>query len=486
MRASKWYGKRVYNASSNEIFVSGNTLNYSSFTEENFYLTKFSSSGSILWSIDNIPNGHSAVNNDYIFITALEGGQQHIKRLALDGTLIWDVSTGLSSQIKDIKVDVTGSVYIVGALYLEQAIIGEDTLRNSTENQYFFLAKMDCSGNWLWARQSTDGHIFQHLNINVSDNHNVYVSGEFFENLESNSDVISSAGGSNGFIAKYNDQGVYDWSFNVGSYGPSGGQEWVNSVDEDSKGNVYAVGYYDNTLQIGSTLLPDVTGYESAFILKLDKDGLPLWADGMYGAWKKTAEYVKVDNNDQVYVTGAFGDPVTFGSITMTNPGYLEPYLVKYDSTGTSLWATAFGGGGSGCGIDITPDNKILVSGIFGESVDFGGHPQTAVGNSMFLTKISDNSATTTSVSNPEKTFSALSVSPNPGNGIFHISYSAAITEDLILSVFDAKSQIVYSEKIAASGSIEKVIDLSGKAKGVYTIEIKGKKIREVSRIVFH
>jgi hypothetical protein len=482
------YGKRIYQSGEN-IFVRGNSMP-TWYTQDQFYISKFDDLGILSWSIDNIPEGRAAVSNDCIYVSKSDAttGKYKICKLDLSGNLQWEIDSGVpvvNANIKDIACDNFGGIYIVGGFGCNMTL-GSFSLAFS--GYQFFVAKLDSDGNYLWAQQSSsegDGQIFQHINLKVSSRGSVYVFGDFFGPFNLGDTTFSHVGYTNGFVASYSIYGEFRWAYNAGSNDPPGGQEFITSVDEDSMGNTYAVGFYDQTFVFGSTILADMSGYSNAFIFKLDPTGQPLWAKSIDGAWKKTAEFVKVDHNDQVYVTGSFGDPVNFGSgVTLSNAGYLEPFLAKYDSTGTTLWAIAFGGGGTGCAIDITADNKILVSGCFGGTVDFGGHPQTVSSNSMFLTKISDSSSVITSVLKPQVSlFSTLSVSPNPGNAVFNISYSSNEKDALLLNVFDSKGQVVYSEKLSASACCT-TVDLSGKAKGIYTIEIRGKSTRERQKLI--
>ncbi|TRZ70083.1 MAG: T9SS C-terminal target domain-containing protein [Bacteroidetes bacterium] len=82
------------------------------------------------------------------------------------------------------------------------------------------------------------------------------------------------------------------------------------------------------------------------------------------------------DGSGNVYVMGYIGDPsVTFGTITLTNNGGYDMYIVKYDASGNVLWAKSAGGSNNDCGYGIATDGSgnVYVLGDFtSSSITFG------------------------------------------------------------------------------------------------------------------
>lgn len=85
----------------------------------------------------------------------------------------------------------------------------------------------------------------------------------------------------------------------------------------------------------------------------------------------------QVAGNGDVYAIGDFGangfDP---GSGALTNVGGLDVWVAKFDSTGTTIWAVAFGSDGADSGRDITISNDatslFIVGHYYGTSISFG------------------------------------------------------------------------------------------------------------------
>lgn len=117
------------------------------------------------------------------------------------------------------------------------------------------------------------------------------------------------------------------------------------SVSTDASGNVYMCGSFGSpTISFGTTTLSNA-GYEDIFIVKYDPSGNVLWANRAGGIDPDRANCVLADANGNVFMAGLFfSSTITFGTITLTNAGYIDMFIVKYDASGNVLWAKSEGG----------------------------------------------------------------------------------------------------------------------------------------------
>jgi hypothetical protein len=118
------------------------------------------------------------------------------------------------------------------------------------------------------------------------------------------------------------------------------------------------------------------------------------WAKGFGGANNETPAAMAADSRNGVYVYGHFSGSITVGSNTLTSPGGLSIYLVKYDTSGNVVWAKSFGSGGQDTAASITTDknSNIIISGSFEGSITFGSTVLTSTGASdVFIVKLQSN-----------------------------------------------------------------------------------------------
>jgi len=120
------------------------------------------------------------------------------------------------------------------------------------------------------------------------------------------------------------------------------------SVAVDASGNAYVTGVFYGITTFGST--PALTCSSSAkclFITKIDPSGNFLWAK-MVGD-HNSGNGIAVDAGGKVYVTGDFSWQATFGSTTLTTPGWDQyMFVTKMDASGNFLWAKKVGGSVNG------------------------------------------------------------------------------------------------------------------------------------------
>lgn len=185
-----------------------------------------------------------------------------------------------------------------------------------------------------------------------------------------------------------------EWIQSVG--GPS--YENGKSVDIDSENNIVEVGRYDGPLTIGNFTLA-CEGDADIFFVKYNAQGNVMWAKrigGTGGNMSDRPEFVNIDKDDNIYVSGEFNTNITFDTITLTTGGpHIDNiFLAKYDSQGNILWAKNIGSKsvevkGSSIIKDSTTTNEYLyLAGEYFGTVLFDGTTLTSRGQSdVFLAK---------------------------------------------------------------------------------------------------
>jgi hypothetical protein len=118
------------------------------------------------------------------------------------------------------------------------------------------------------------------------------------------------------------------------------------STATDGSGNVYVTGYIgDPSVIFGTITLTNNGGYDM-YIVKYDASGNVLWAKSAGGSNNDCGYGIATDGSRNVYVLGDFTSPtIKFGTITLTNAasGKTDLFIVKYDPSGNVLWAKRAG-----------------------------------------------------------------------------------------------------------------------------------------------
>jgi hypothetical protein len=131
------------------------------------------------------------------------------------------------------------------------------------------------------------------------------------------------------------------WGKQATAIGPYSWQEGF-AVATDSIGNVFETGCYSDTAKFGmDSIFPNSHSLVNVFLVKYDSSGNTLWAKG---SWQnKTTQpmvySVNADNKGNSYITGYYNHTISFGSDTLNYGLSFNAFYVKYDPSGNVLWA---------------------------------------------------------------------------------------------------------------------------------------------------
>jgi hypothetical protein len=232
-----------------------------------------------------------------------------------------------------------------------------------------FVAKLDMDGNVLWAKSFGGAKWDQGVSVSADREGNVFVCGSFGGPvMVIGNDTLTNmnSGWLNIFLAKFDPNGNPLWARGAGGTW----NEEAYGVSVDPSGNVYMTGYFESSsITFGSTVLyVHTTSYADVFIVKYDTNGNAIWAKRAGGLNGDMARAVATDPSGNVYITGYYTDPITFGPFLLHNQSIgSDIFITKYDGSGNVLWAKSIGGTNMDVGHSISiPDGEnVYVSGFF-------------------------------------------------------------------------------------------------------------------------
>jgi hypothetical protein len=310
-----------------------------------------------------------------------------------------------SISVYATALDERGNAFITGA-YRGDTKFGSTLLTGSRS----FLAKWSAATNsWGWAI-SLDGYQITGLAVSRSG---VYVTGTFYNTITLAGTSLTSAGGTDVFVAKYIDNGT---SAGNGWAVSGGGKSDEASSDLALSGNaVYLAGthnivsflrpVFDNPTIAGTTLVG--VGNSDSFLAKYIDNGTTVangWAVSGGGSGNDLGTKVAVSGN-AVYLAGTYaGTSASFAGTTLTNAGTYanttDLFVAKYVDNGTSAsngWATRVGGSAADAATGLEASGtSVYLAGTFGPGRNFLVSDQSLTGsftlNTPFLAKYTDMS----------------------------------------------------------------------------------------------
>ncbi len=336
-----------------------------------FFLTKYDTSGSKLWTKElgvaagsTFPQGVATDSGDNVYVCGftngnldggtLTGGQDlFVTKYNSSGTKQWTRLLGVAAQAtaaRAIVVDSGDNIYVAG--YTTGGLDGNSL----AGTQDLFVTKYDAAGTKAWTQQlgiaaaATIGYA-----IGVDSGNNIYVSGSTSGGLDGN----SLTGTTDLFVTKYNSAGAKQWTQQLGVATKN---TYSYTVGVDGSNNIYLSG-----LTYGGLDGNSLNGIVDLFVTKYNSSGTKQWTKlkGVTGG-VVMGQGLTIDSSNNVYLTGTANKGFD-GNSLQSNGDY---HLTKMDNSGTTLFTKEMGPSPATVLYGITSDSEhsIYVTGYtYGE-----------------------------------------------------------------------------------------------------------------------
>ena len=303
-----------------------------------------------------------------------------------------------------VAVDGKGNIYVTGSFENSMTFPGGPTLTGfGGSGSDIFLAKYNSAGMIQWAVRAGGTGQDAGSGVAVDQSGNVYLTGTFeasaaFESYPSTPAFnLTSLGGADIFVAKYDPNGGCLWSTRDGSAVVGFGLDDASGgVAVTPNGNdVYVVGNWQVPPPGGvQVFLRRVNGITGALV------GAPFMSSAIGGGTHYAlGDDVTLDAAGRVYVAGGYYGTTMFGFNTFpaASSGYVQTYVASFSPSLTPLWARHSGnnsGAAASCshianGIALDPSGQwCYIAGHFNGTANFGNNGF----NNVFLTNTKNGS----------------------------------------------------------------------------------------------
>ncbi|MBI4931780.1 MAG: gliding motility-associated C-terminal domain-containing protein [Bacteroidetes bacterium] len=325
-----------------------------------------------------------------------------VGKFDLNGNCIWNIHGGSDGDDHgfDLITDKQGNIYLTGFLsdhygwFGNPGYFGSITVPMSTDS-IAFAAKISPSGVFQWVRtfNGIDGERDNRIAIDTLSN--IYITGGFAGSKLFGSTMLTSAGGRDVFVIKYDSNGNFIWAKRAGGISDDRG----NSITVDYFGDVYVTGEFRDKAVFGTDTVNNNGGPNGRdiFVSKMKTNGNWIWA-------KKAGSNSGSDRGDRIisnkkgnlFVTGQFKGIASFGAnITLSAAAdSLQVFVAAIDTSGKWKWALAGGGTDEDRGTALACDDScnLYNAGYYVTNASFGSNSLIGLGKKdIYVAKI-DNS----------------------------------------------------------------------------------------------
>lgn len=370
-----------------------------------------------------------------------------------NGDVLWAKKVGGSNK-SDQGLGlalVAGSVYITGNFQSSANFAG--TKLTSSGLLDIFIAKYSTEGSLQWIKKAGGPGYDVGNAITGDSGGNIYVTGYFSNTAKFGGKSVTSKGGKDIFVAKYNSSGSCIWVKSAGS----GATEYGYGIAADNFGRVFVTGGFRYSTTFGSIKLKAAGGNADMFVACYNSSGDVVWAKKGGGDYNDYGRAIAIDGSSNLYITGNYGFSATFGSKTIPGVDSAEIYFASYDVAGNVRWVLNASGQVDeldpdrfiemGLSICVDKSRNVFASGAYRSPSTFGSTTLPKWDHTeVFLTKIRQSgSAARSALPNVTITPSGNASYCNGGNVLL------ATTKDSAYKYFWKKNDMIINGATDAS-----------------------------------
>ncbi len=213
-------------------------------------------------------------NNSLIFesaqfnLTGSASGGGFIAKINSNGSTQWTqrfAGTNSSSKAITWGVAIDSAHHVIATGEFTDVVdFGGGSLAATGSLKDIFLAQFDSSGVHQWSKKFGDTSSQVGTSLAVDASNHIFLTGSMDGFTDFGTGGLTSAGGSDLFVAKFDSSGFALWAKN---YGDSLNQS-SNSIRVDSTGNLLLTGSFNGVLTLGSVTLTSA-GSTDIFVAKI-------------------------------------------------------------------------------------------------------------------------------------------------------------------------------------------------------------------------
>jgi parallel beta-helix repeat protein len=295
------YGNGISVDSSGNSFITGSyadTAHFDSITlypssnnhiMGNIFIAKYNTNGDILWAkqaggkgsdearaITTDPFGNVYITGvfsdtaffDTTIIISKNIWNIFVAKYSIDGNFLWVRSMSRTGNIggSGIACNSVGNCFVTGSF--QDTLTIDSTTLVSYGLSDIFIAEYNSSGDYIWAKRAggSGNDAGKGISADIKNN-SFFLTGSFENHAIFDTTELTSNGGTDIFIAEYDNTGNVKWVKSVGGIQDDEG----NGITSDNQGSVYFTGDYSSPSVYFDTIFLHDNGNSNIFIGKLSE-----------------------------------------------------------------------------------------------------------------------------------------------------------------------------------------------------------------------
>jgi len=436
------------------------------------------------------------------YLTSGHENEVFISKINNEGNFVWVTRMGgPEDDFGSLVIDPEGSrdVYITGQFKGTVDFDASMDIFNLTANgnHDIFIAKINNSGNFLWAKAigGPGEEVSRTIVIDPTEGGKIYITGYFEETVDfdpgANKFELSAIMDKENFVAKWDSSGNLLWAAQLGTVGSKSD----GSIALDAAGNgVYTTGSFQDSCDFnpGENIFKlHSKGKSDIFISKLTDSGEFLWAKAMGGADEDfgTAVSIQPEEDGNVYTIGRFKGTADFDpgpdEKLINSFGDDDVFISCLQYTGDFRWSKTIRGSSTDFSLSTAIDNNFLylTGSYLSQFLSFDSLRITngnASGADLFIAKLDTRIV---SVDQLKSESLPINLFPNPATNQLTIGFNRTEFFNVGINLYNVYGDVVYSRTDELAGQ-NITIDISALSPGIYFVELNVDGHRMIEKVV--
>jgi hypothetical protein len=292
-------------------------------------------------------------------LTFILGDYDSSSTLVIDPARIWSTYYGGSNDDRATGCisDHENNVFVVGTTWSNNAIADAGYQISSGGLLDGFIVKFNSEGIRQWSSYYGGSGYDEGLSCSAFEDGSVIMTGRTnsIENISHNGHQNDLGGEFDAFFVKFDSDGFRQWA----TYFGGSDNEYSQSCSSDNLGNIFICGYTYSNNSIGHNGYQNALGGQNdAFLAKFNSDGDLIWSTYYGGENNDVGWRCSTDPYGNVFMCGETKSVNGIASNGHQNVfgGDRDAFLAKFNADGIRLWATYFGGSDFDGGWDCSSD----------------------------------------------------------------------------------------------------------------------------------
>lgn len=396
--------------------------------------------------------------------------------------LNWNWAMNSGDVNTSIATHSAGNVYLAGQFNFSTTIGTTTLVSQQGFDTDLYIAKLNSNGSVQWAQSigsSSLTAIREVHDIAVDNSGNAYITGFFNANMTFGTNTLTGTGVRNMFLAKYDNNGVFQWARRVN--GPSViGSCDARGIAVDTQGNIIVTGFFSGTITAEThtlTATAGIGGPTDIFLMKYDPSGNYIWSNKSGNSGSDFAYDVLTDNSNDIYITGYLTSGATnIGTLSVnTGTGSTRAFYAKFNSNGNAICVKSIGSPSGlnstqGFQLALSTTSDVFILGNFTGTFSIGSNTISSLGlTDAFVCKLVNDNTNSHNTVSWIKTFGGTSTDLSTidncilvNNNNLYIAASLSNNLTVETTTITGDAQDAYILKLDLNGSLSWIEKFGG------------------------